>query len=199
VQALDHDFGQEQKLVPFGLLNLTTRALQLTFGEKETSDSWADVLQLWWEQTRSAFTQVKRLVFYLDNGPSVSGSRTQFLKRMVKFCDWSGLEIRLVYYPPYHSKYNPVERCWSVLERKWNGLLLSSVPFVIETARRMTWHGQHPAVAQLPAKHYPDDVTLTKRQMRPWEARLTRSPHLPKYDITIQPNVPMEWCGFGGQ
>jgi transposase len=53
------------------------------------------------------------LVIYLDNGPRNSGSRTQFLKRMIEFADWSGLEIRLVYYPPYHSKYNPIERCWS--------------------------------------------------------------------------------------
>ena len=30
------------------------------------------------------------------------------------------LEIRLVYYPPYHSKYHPIERCWSSLQKKWN-------------------------------------------------------------------------------
>jgi hypothetical protein len=41
---------------------------------------------------------------YLDNGPKNSGRRTQFLKRMVEFADWSGLEVRLVYSPPYHSK-----------------------------------------------------------------------------------------------
>ena len=62
-------------------------------------------------------------MIYLDNGPKNSGRRTQFLKRMVQFADWSGLEIRLVYYPPYHSKYNPIERCWSALEKKWNGVL----------------------------------------------------------------------------
>jgi transposase len=33
----------------------------------------------------------------------------------------------LVYYPPYHSKYNPIERCWSALERKWNGVLLNGL------------------------------------------------------------------------
>jgi hypothetical protein len=37
-------------------------------------------------------------VIYPDNGPKNSGRRTQFLKRMVEFADWSGLEIRLVYY-----------------------------------------------------------------------------------------------------
>ncbi len=41
-----------------------------------------------------------------------------------EFSDWSGLEIRLVYYPPYHSKYNRIERCWSALERHWNGTQL---------------------------------------------------------------------------
>ena len=66
-------------------------------------------------------------MIYLDNGPKNSGRRTQFLKRMVEFADWSGLEIRLVYYPPYHSKYNPIERCWSALEKKWNGVLLNGL------------------------------------------------------------------------
>ncbi len=25
---------------------------------------------------------------------------------------------RMNYHPPYHSKYNPIERCWSALEKK---------------------------------------------------------------------------------
>ena len=44
------------------------------------------------------------------------------MKRIVEFADWSGLEIRLVYYPPYHSKYNPIERSWSALAKKGAGL-----------------------------------------------------------------------------
>jgi len=58
---------------------------------------------------------------------------------MIQFADWSGLEIRLVYYPPYHSKYNRIERCWSSLEKKWNGVLLNGVEVVLQCARRMTW------------------------------------------------------------
>ena len=120
----DHDPPAKEKLVPFGILTRVTGALMLLFGSHETSDAWVDALQMWWLQVRSGLGHVKRLVIYLDNGPKYSGRRTQFLKRMVQFADWSRLKIRLVYHPPYHSKYNPIERCWSALEKKWNGVLL---------------------------------------------------------------------------
>jgi transposase len=42
------------------------------------------------------------------------------MKRMIEFADKNNLEILLVYYPPYHSKYNPIERCWGILEKGLN-------------------------------------------------------------------------------
>src|ERR1700716_160727 len=100
-------------------------ALTIIFGNRETSDFWVDGLMLWWLQVKGSLSSIKRLVIYLDNGPKNSGRRTQFLKRMVAFADQTGLIVRLVYYPPYHSKYNPIERCWSSLEQKWGGTLLT--------------------------------------------------------------------------
>ncbi len=85
---------------------VATGALMLLFGSRETSDAWVDALQMWWLQVRAGLEQVKRLVIYVDDGPKNSGRRTQFLKRLVEFADWSGLEIRLVYYsvlPPVLS------------------------------------------------------------------------------------------------
>jgi hypothetical protein len=183
----DHDPPAKQKQVPFGILMPTSGALTLLFGTKETSDAWADALQEWWELVRPGQGRVERLVVYLDNGPKNSGRRTQWLKRMVQFADWSGLEVRLVYYPPYHSKYNPVERCWSALERKWRGVLLSSLGLILWCARRMTWQGRHPKVRALLGK-YRDGVRVPAKEMKSVEARLQRSATLPKYDITIKPN-----------
>ena len=169
-----------------GILVLATGALTLIFGAHETSDFWVDGLKLWWGQVRQQMGSIRRLVIYLDNGPNNSGSRTQFLKRMLEFADWSGLEIRLVYYPPYHSKYNPIERCWSSLEQKWGGALLNCLKVILQQALRMSWEGRHPTVKRL-AGAYPDGVRLTKKEMKPYEARLQRSATLPKYDITIKP------------
>ena len=54
------------------------------------------------------------------------------MQRLVEFAQRSHLTIRLAYYPPYHSKYNPIERCWGILEQHWNGALLDSVEAVME-------------------------------------------------------------------
>jgi Rhodopirellula transposase DDE domain len=185
-KALDHDPPAKEKLVPFGILMVASGALMLIFGSRETSDSWVDALKMWWLQVRGGLGHVKRLVIYLDNGPKNSGRRTQFLKRMVEFADWSGLEIRLVYYPPYHSKYNRIERCWSSLEKKWNGVLLNSLKVVLQCALRMKWKGRHPTVKRLHGT-YPDGVRVSAKEMKHYEARLQRSETLPKYDITIKP------------
>ena len=184
----DHDPPAKVKLVPFGILMVASGALMLIFGSHETSDAWVDALRMWWVTVKEDLGHVKRLVIYLDNGPKNSGRRTQFLRRMVEFADWSGLEVRLVYYPPYHSKYNRIERCWSSLEQKWNGVLLNSVEVVLQCARRMTWKRHHPTVECLEGV-YPGGVRLTAKEMRPYEARLHRSATLPKYDIVIKPDA----------
>ncbi len=161
----------------------------LLFGSHETSDFWVDCLRYWWTQIRSQNQRIKRLVIYLDNGPKNSGTRTQFLKRMTEFADWSGLEIHLVYYPPYHSKYNRIERCWSSLQKKWNGGLLTCWSVVKSFAERMTWQGKHPQVVLIEGD-YPNGISVGKAEMKVINTRLERSTALPKYDIVIQPKRP---------
>ena len=85
----------------------------------------------------------------LDNGPEQASNRTQFIKRLLEFADKNGLVIELVYYPPYHSKYNSVERCWGILEQHWNGAILSSREAVLSWAQTMTWKGISPMVRLL--------------------------------------------------
>jgi transposase len=187
-KGLDHDPPAKRKWTPLGILILASGALTLMFGEGDTSDYWADGLKRWWESVQGQYGHLKRLVIYLDNGPHNAGNRTQWLKRMVEFADWSGLEIRLVYYPPYHSKYNPIERCWGILEQKWGGTLLNSLKVILQESLRMTWQQASPTVKRLHG-HYPKGVKLSRTQMKPFATRLQRSETLPKDDITIKPRL----------
>jgi hypothetical protein len=66
--------------------------------------------------------------------------------------------------------------------------LLNSLQVILEQAGRMTWLGKHPVVERLEGD-YPEGVRLSKKAMKPYEARLERSKTLPKYDITIKPKA----------
>ena len=79
-----------------------------------SSDFMVDMLEDWWQRSKERFAGITELVLDLDNGPENGGYRSQFLYRLVGFAREQRLRLELVYYPPYHSKYNPVERggCW---------------------------------------------------------------------------------------
>jgi len=93
---------------------------------------------------------------------------------------------KLVYYPPYPSKYKPIERCWGILETHWNGTLLDTVETALGWARTMTWKAIHPVVHLL-EKTYEKGVRLAKKAFRKIEERLERDELLPKYCVRIQP------------
>ena len=135
------------KLVPFGILAVMTGALSVFFGTSvKTSVFIADCLEMWWDANKEIYSNIKELVINTDSGPNTAGNRTQFIRRMAEFADKSGLIIRLAYYPPYHSKYNPIERCWGALEKHWNGEILNSVETALGWAKTMTWKGINPVV-----------------------------------------------------
>jgi hypothetical protein len=180
--------GLKEKYIPCGILEEERGQLHITFGSSyKTSDFIVDALEAWWaalEETEQV--AMARLQIKMDNGPESSGRRTQFLQRMVTFCDAIGKPIQLLYYPPYHSKYNPIERCWGILELHWNGTKLVDVETMLAWAKSMTWKGIHPVV-ELSRKVYQKGIALGKKAMQAVERRLERHPELPKWDILIRP------------
>jgi len=187
-EALDHDMGCEEKYIPFGIVNEDSGHLYINFGSSyKTSDLVVDTLEQWWgiltpqQQQESEMLQIK-----VDNGPENSGVRRQFLNRMVSFADMVSKPIQLLYYPPYHSKYNPIERCWGILEQHWNGTKLINVETMLGWAQSMTWKGIHPVI-NLSQKVYQKGISLSEKAMEEVEKRLERNPLLPKWDILIRP------------
>jgi hypothetical protein len=187
-KACDHDMGYEAKYIPCGILDEDSGVLHIAFGNSyKTSDFMVDNLQNWWETlTKLEQKDIQMIQIKVDNGSENSGVRTQFLKRLVTFSDQIDTSIQLLYYPPYHSKYNPIERCWGIMEQHWNGTLLADVKTLLSWASSMTWKGISPIVT-LVEKTYIKNISLTKKEMRCIEKRLERNPLLPKWDILIRP------------
>jgi Rhodopirellula transposase DDE domain len=173
-EACDHDFKPEAIVTPYGILlpELDELFLYCTTS-KVTSDFMIDVLEDWWLANRARFPAVNVLLLNQDNGPDNHSRRTQYMRRIVEFAQRYQIDIQLAYYPPYHSKYNPIERSWGILENHWNGNILDTVDTVLNFAKTMTWKGRHPVV-ELMTKTYLTGVKLTTAGMAEVEKQVQR-------------------------
>ena len=189
VVALDHDMHPTDHLVPGGILEPRSgQAFLFCTTNIQTSDFIADGITAWWAARGPALSHIKQVVINLDNGPDCDGHRRGFLRRLADFADTTGLTLRLIYYPPYHSKYNAIEHYWGGLERSWNGHLLSTAAIALARASTFVWKGCRTLVTLLPGTyHHPG--RMPRAQFAAIEARLQRSTQLPWYDITIAPKT----------
>lgn len=189
VEALDHDYSPDAVVIPLGIfLPGSDRLWIIVIPSPATADAIVDGIEAWWHDNRARFPTVKRLVIDQDNGPENNSHRTKFMARMVSFADDAKIDVRLAYYPPYHSKYNPIERCWAALEKSWNGSLLNTVAAVVGHASTMKWKGMSPVVS-LVEKAYEKGVTLAKAAMKAVEARLARDETLGRWFVDIAHRV----------
>ena len=187
--ASDHDFKPEVTITPVGILLPTTAELFVyAVASKVTSDCLVDCLSQCWTTIRDRFRTVTTLILNLDNGPENHSHRPQFMARIVDFVRKSGVTVQLAYYPPYHSKYNTIERCWGALEQHWNGSLLDSVDAVLNFIKTMTWKGVQPLV-ELVTETYHTGVKLSKDDMEDIEMQIVRLPDLGKWFVTISPTT----------
>jgi len=146
-----------------------------------------DCVREYVDRVRVSRPEINKLVINSDNGPECSGKRTQWLKRLLQLSQEKNILIDLVYYPPYHSKYNPVERLWGILENHWRGKIIDSVNKAIGLAKTMTFNAVSPLVS-LVGKLYKKGIKLTSKKMKLIESFLIRKPGLEKYFISIFPN-----------
>jgi len=187
VAAADHDMPADALLTPACILAVDNQQLSLVFGtSRDTSDFIADGLEWWWENRRTAHLGVRQPLINLDHGPQTSSSRTQFIKRLVEFPDLHQLTLELAYYPPCHSKYNRIERCWGILENHWNGTPLNSVSTALHWAQTITWHGVT-FVVHLLDQVYQTGLRIMPHRFGPIAARLHRWASRPKWSLVIHP------------
>jgi hypothetical protein len=191
VCALDKDQHWNETLVPFGILDIESAQTTVILGNSnETSDFIVDCLEKWYEMEKENLNLIHTLEIYSDNGPAVHSNRTQFINRMMEFSCITNLNIHLIYYPPYHSKYNPIERVWAAVEQYWNGTILSSVDKVVNTLQNVKWKNVN-LKAIFIDKEYQKGIKLSDKEMKEREAFLDRNPALEKWDVWIKPSAEM--------
>ncbi|WP_072159025.1 hypothetical protein [Persicobacter sp. CCB-QB2] len=188
-QAEDHDHHWTETLVPLGIRETKSEDITFIFGKsKETSDFIVDGLEMWWDEKGYDKSNYDTLLINLDNGKPVAGNTRRFIQRIIKFSKKIGIPIHLVYYPPYHSKYNPIERVWAALENYWKGLILDTVENTLEIAKKMTWCQKAPLVF-MNNNTYESPIKIDDNKYKSFDKNLQRNEILPKWDIFIRANA----------
>lgn len=189
-KACDHDFKPDYKLALYGifipLLNLNYFFFNKT---KETSDFIVDCLKYMMPNFIKIFNP-HTIVINLDNGPENSSRRKQFIKRIVDLAVKCNINIKLAYYPPYHSKYNPIERVWGILENYWGGSVLNSINKALGLSSSMKYNNIRPESILINTE-YSSGVTVGKKEFECYERKIKRMDGLEDWfvDIIVRPDL----------
>jgi hypothetical protein len=132
----DHDFVSQGNgtLIPHGIYDVAKNHGSLHLNTShDTTQLCCDSLRLWWrEQGQADYPSATRLLILCDGGGSNSASKHIFKEDLQQLANDLGIEIRVAHYPPYCSKYNPIEhRLFPHVTRACLGVPLESA----ETAR----------------------------------------------------------------
>lgn len=186
IEAVDHELTNNC-LIPFGILDLKRNIPYFfNYTSKPTSLDLVDCIEEFYVE-QYLNTDVNKLSILLDNGPDNSGVRTTFLKGLITISKKYNIKIELIYYPPYHSKYNPVERLWARLENIWSGYLLKSVDICLNFMKNLTWK-EKKSVTKLKEVKYEKGLTVDKKEMNKLEKKhIFRKNSIKKWSVLITP------------
>ena len=173
-KALDHDFPGAAFGVsdPHGFYDIKRNLGHLNLGlSHDTSRFACDSLGFWWDMHgRFADPHARHMLLLCDGGGSNASNRYVFKDHLESLANGIGLEIRVAHYPPYCSKYNPIEhRFFPHVTRACQGLLLTSTEVTSQAmARASTKQGLkttvHVLTGDYPLKEgYPDEYPETMK------------------------------------
>jgi hypothetical protein len=141
VHVYDHDFRSlaEGIAIPHGLYDVTRNLGYLTIGtSRDTSEFSMDCLRAYWQTYgRVLYPHAHTLLLLCDGGGSNNARHYIFKEDVQHLATELGIEIRIAHYPPYTSKYNPIEhRLFPHVSRACQGLIFSDHEIVKEAMSR---------------------------------------------------------------
>ena len=132
LKSLDHDFStfSDGQIVPHGIYDVTRNVGYMTLGiSHDTSRFVCDNIARVWEQhLKRQYPDAHTLVILCDGGGSNSSAHRIVKQDLMDLANKLGIRLLVVHYPPYCSKFNPIEhRLFSQITRSWSGVPLMSL------------------------------------------------------------------------
>ena len=198
LKSLDHDFStfSDGQIVPHGIYDVTKNIGYMTLGiSHDTSKFVCDnIARVWKEHLQEQYPSARTLVILCDGGGSNSSSHRIVKQDLMDLANKLGIRLLVVHYPPYCSKFNPIEhRLFSQITRSWNGAPLMSLQNAADRAAMTTTKKGLKVHVHINSKTYdikrPIDESYQKRLAR----QVIFAPKLGKWNCLIKP---ANWCNL---
>jgi hypothetical protein len=120
-------------IIPHGLYDVKRNHGHINLGvSHDTSQFACDSISRWWQRYGQLhYPSANSVLLLCDGGGSNASNRYVFKAALQELADRMGIEIRIAHYPPYESKYNPIEhRLFPHVTRACQGVVFVSVELV---------------------------------------------------------------------
>ena len=189
-EVYDHDFSYlaTGKAVPHGIYDIKANKGYISIGNShETAAFVVDNLEWWWnEYGQHKYPDATAILILCDSG-GANGYRHHLFKKLLQ--DWAekiGKRIVVAHYPPYCSKYNPIERkLFAHVHRTIRHTVLTELSQIKELVLKTSTKQGLTIEVRINDTFYP-----TKRLSKPYlidAKRILRHPDSPNLSYTVLP------------
>lgn len=191
-QVYDHDYSHlaKGKVVPGGLYDMKRNEGYVSIGTNhETAEFLADNLIWWWENHGiHHYPDATHLLLFCDAGGANDYRHHLFKKQMLRVADTIGIRIVIVHYPPYCSKWNPIEhRLFSQMHHQASGCVFYSHEQVKQIFQTTTTKTGLKVFVRINEKIYETGLKVARGEID--QKRILRHPELPQFNYTIIPMI----------
>lgn len=190
IKVYDHDYEHlsEGKVIPHGIFDLKLNRGYVSIGaSSETADFAVDNLLWWWEQYGiHQYPDAQNILLLCDAGGANSYRHLIFKHRLLKFAEQTGLSVIVCHYPPYCSKWNPIEhRLFCHVHRAMEGAVFTDYSTVQKLMEQTSTKTGLTVVVRLNLKEYQKGLKIDKTQLD--EKRIKHHPEIPELNYRIYP------------
>jgi len=170
INVYDHDYPylSKGKVIPFGIYDLLRNEAFISIGNShETAKFIKDNLLWWWDEFGiHQYPDTDTIFILCDAGGANSYRHHAFKKQLLELAQEIGKDIIICHYPPYASKWNPIEhRVFCHLHQSMEGIILTDYELVKELFNNTTTQNGLKVYARLNLKKYQIGLKTTKQEL----------------------------------
>ena len=188
IKVFDHDYEHlsQGKVIPHGIYDIQANKGYVSIGaSSETADFVVDNLLWWWlEYGIDQYPNARNILLLCDAGGANSYRHFVFKHRLMEFAKQTGLSVIVCHYPPYCSKWNPIEhRLFSQIHKAMEGIIFSDYKTVLKLIEQTSTQTGLTVVVRLNLKQYQKGVKIDKADLD--QNRIAFHPVIPELNYRI--------------